>query len=125
AAQMVSVQVPAYTSMNSKEYEKVLGYVEDLKVGGIIFSRNNLETQVLLTNKFQDVSEIPLLISADFETGPGMRINEAIEFPANMALAAAGDIDLVYQMGKIISEETMALGVHQNFAPVADINNNH
>ncbi|RPI66853.1 MAG: glycoside hydrolase family 3 protein, partial [Ignavibacteriales bacterium] len=125
AAQMVTVLVPAYTSMNSKEYEKVLGYVEDLKVGGIIFSRNNLQTQVLLTNKFQDVSDIPLLISADFETGPGMRISDAIEFPSNMALAAAGDIDLVYQMGKIISEETAALGVHQNFAPVADINNNH
>jgi beta-N-acetylhexosaminidase len=66
-----------------------------------------------------------LLVSADFENGLGMRLSETIEFPYNMALAAAGDVDLVYQMGKIISEEARAIGVHQNFAPVADINNNY
>jgi|SRR5690554_2762719 len=124
-AQMVTVLVPANISLTSPEYRKILKYVEELKVGGLIFSKNNLENQIFLTNKFQDAAEIPLLISADFENGPGSRINEAIEFPTNMALAAAGDINLVYQVGKIVSEESRALGVHQNFAPVADINSNY
>ena len=124
-AQMITVQVPANASLTSPDYEKVLGYVKNLKVGGLIFSRNNLDTQILITNNLQEVSGIPLLVSADFENGPGMRIAEAIEFPHNMALAAADEIDLVYQLGKIISKETKEIGVHQNFAPVADINNNY
>ncbi|HEX9739805.1 MAG TPA: glycoside hydrolase family 3 N-terminal domain-containing protein, partial [Ignavibacteriaceae bacterium] len=124
-AQMITVQVPANASLTSPDYEKVLGYVKNLKVGGLIFSRNNLDTQILITNNLQEVSGIPLLVSADFENGPGMRITEAIEFPHNMALAAADEIDLVYQLGKIISKETKEIGVHQNFAPVADINNNY
>jgi len=124
-AQMISVQVPANTSINSPDYKKVLNYVEDLKVGGIIFSKSDVQTQVLITNKLQKVSSIPLLVSADFENGLGMRLSEAVDFPSSMALAATGDIDLIYQMGKIISEEAEAIGVNQNFAPVADINNNY
>ena len=67
---------------------------------------------------------LPLLISSDFERGLGMRLSDGLDFPYNMALAATGDIHLAYEMGKIVSIESRALGVHQNYAPVADVNNN-
>ncbi len=67
---------------------------------------------------------MPLLISADFECGLGYRLSDATEFPSNMSVAAAEDVNLAYKMGKINALESRALGVHQNFAPVADINNN-
>jgi hypothetical protein len=42
-----------------------------------------------LLNRLQKAAEIPLLISADFEGGPGQQVTGASEYPANMAFAAA------------------------------------
>jgi beta-N-acetylhexosaminidase len=41
-----------------------------------------------------------------------------------MAFGATGDPQLAYAAGKVIGEESRALGVHIDFAPVADVNNN-
>ena len=41
-----------------------------------------------------------------------------------MAFGAAGDEQLAYEAGRITGEESRALGVHVNFAPVVDVNNN-
>jgi len=41
-----------------------------------------------------------------------------------MALAATRDLTLAFKLGKAIAEEARAIGVHQNYAPVVDINNN-
>lgn len=113
-----------YLSEDSPEFERLTKLVKDLKVGGLIFFEGDILNEANLINKMQKISDVPLLISSDFERGLGMRLKDAPEFPYNMALAAAGDLNLAYQMGKIIAEESRALGVHQNYAPVADINNN-
>jgi len=52
------------------------------------------------------------------------RIDDATEFPHAMALGSANNFTYAYEMGKAISIESRLLGVHWNFAPVADINNN-
>jgi len=41
-----------------------------------------------------------------------------------MALGAANDEQLTYQAGKITAEESRAIGIQVNFAPVVDVNNN-
>lgn len=125
AAQMISVQIPPNISVNSREYKKIVSLVRDKRIGGIIFSRSDIKSQVQITNALQEISQIPLLVSADFENGPGMRLSDVSEFPYNMAIGASGDINLVYQIGKILTEQSKAIGVHQNYAPVADINNNY
>ncbi len=51
-----------------------------------------------------------------------MRLIDGTEFPYNMAVAATGNPGYAYQMAKAIAEEMNAVGVHQNFSPVADIN---
>jgi len=109
---------------DSKEFERLKFLITELKLGGIIFFQGDILSQALVTNKLQALSEIPLLIASDFERGLGMRLNDAIEFPTNMAVAAADDLYLTYLMGKIVGEESRAIGVHQNYAPTVDINNN-
>jgi beta-glucosidase-like glycosyl hydrolase len=75
-------------------------------------------------NRLQAVSPVPLLVAADFEWGPGMRIGAATRFPRAMAFGAAGDERLAMEAGRITAVESRAMGVHVNFAPVADVNNN-
>ena len=98
--------------------------VKDLKVGGLIFSDGDALNEAIDINKMQALADIPLLISADFESGVGMRLRDATNFPNNMGVAATRDPDLAFKMGEAISRESKAIGVYQNLSPDIDINNN-
>jgi beta-N-acetylhexosaminidase len=113
-----------YTPENSSDYKRIRYLINDLKVGGFIFFKGDILNEALMINRMQAATDIPLLISSDFERGLAMRLTDATEFPYNMALAATGDLTLAREMGRIISLESRAIGVHQNYAPVADINDN-
>jgi len=75
-------------------------------------------------NRLQSLSLLPLLNTADFESGAGFRIAGATAFPRQLAMGAANDESLVQEAGRITALEARALGVHVNMAPVADVNNN-
>lgn len=123
--QMIVSYSDGYTlEENSKEFKRIRNLIKNEKIGGIIFFKGNSLQQAELTNKFQSLSEIPLLISADYERGTRMRLDDGSLFPNNMALGASRSPDLAYKMGLFIAEECRALGVHQNYAPVMDVNNN-
>ena len=113
-----------YMSVDSPEYQRLKFLVEEKKVGGLIFFLSELYDQVILTNKMQSLAKIPLLIAADYEHGVSMRIDDATAFPTTMAIGAADDENLTYELGKITAIEARSLGVHQNYAPVSDVNNN-
>ncbi|HYE86142.1 MAG TPA: glycoside hydrolase family 3 protein, partial [Vicinamibacterales bacterium] len=75
-------------------------------------------------NRLQSIAALPLLTTSDFEWGVQMRIAGATKFPRAMAFGATGDPQLAFEAGKVEAAEMRALGVHVNFAPVADVNNN-
>ena len=74
-----------------------------------------------LLNRLQKEAEIPLLISADFEGGPGQQVTGASEYPANMAFAAARSEDLMYRAASAAAVEGRAMGIHLTYTPVVDI----
>lgn len=113
-----------YMSEESTEYQRVEKLVKESKVGGLIFFKGDITNEALLINKMQNLSDLPLLIASDFERGLAMRLTDATEFPYNMALGATGNPHHAYEMGRAVADECRALGVHQNYAPVADVNNN-
>jgi beta-N-acetylhexosaminidase len=132
-----------YTSSDSDIYDRLSSLVQQAHVGGVIgFGGEEPVPQVLLNptygpiilgqplalasllNRLQAIAPVPLLTAADFEWGVGMRIEGATRFPRAMAFGAAGDEQLAFEAGRITAVEGRALGVHVNFAPVADVNNN-
>jgi len=74
-----------------------------------------------LLNRLQREAAVPLLISADFEGGPGQQVAGASEYPANMAFAAAGDEDLMSRAAAAGAVEGRAMGIHLTYTPVCDI----
>ena len=78
-------------------------------------------TSPACSTDLQKAAEIPLLISADFEGGPGQQVTGASEYPANMAFAAAGSDDLMYRAAAAAAVEGRAMGVHLTYTPVCDI----
>ncbi len=109
---------------NSVEFQRISSLVKGSKVGGVIFFQGEISAEQKMIHQLQKNSEIPLLISSDFERGLGSRIEDAVEFPSNMAVGATGNILYAYEMGRAIANDSKVLGVRQNLAPVADVNNN-
>lgn len=95
------------------------------KVGGLCFFQGTPDEQIRLTNDYQLLSNVPLFVSIDGEWGLGMRMKEStISFPKQLTLGAIQDNRLIYEMGEEIARQMKRVGVHINFAPVADVNNN-
>ena len=112
------------TSKNENNSEKILNNIKNFKIGGIIFSTGHPSIQANLTNKYQNASEIPLMISMDAEWGVGMRLDSVPKFPWNMSLGAIKNDLLIEKIGSEIGYQFKRLGIHMNFAPVIDINTN-
>ena len=123
--QLISVGINAtFLNQDSDAYRALKHHIEDNKVGGIILFRGPVYESVILVNRMQQLARYPLLISADLEAGAGMRFDDTINFPWNMAVAATGNPEYAKRQGEITAREARALGVHQVFAPVVDVNNN-
>jgi len=90
----------------------------------IVYNAKSYDVLKKLIARYQAAARYPLLISIDAEWGLAMRIEETPQYPYAITLGATGDPDLAYEVGKKIGEDCRAAGIHWNFAPVADINNN-
>lgn len=99
-------------------------YIDQQKIGGILFSKGTIATQATLTNYAQKNSKTPLFIGLDGEWGLNMRLTDAPQFPRNMVLGAIKSDSLLYLYGKEVARQCKELGIHVNFAPVLDVNSN-
>lgn len=113
-----------YLSAESDEYAKMVRLVRERNVGGVVMSHSDVYETAIVLNRLQSQARIPLLVSADLERGLAMRVRRGTYFPDAMALAATRRPQYAYEAGRAIAEEARAVGIHQNFAPVADINTN-
>ena len=116
--------VAAYSNQDDVHRQEILELVEKYKIGGLIFFQGGPVRQANLNNEYQSKAEVPLLVAMDCEWGVGMRLDSTIRYPYQMPLGAAQDNDLIYDMGKEIARQFKRLGMHVNFAPVIDVNNN-
>ncbi|MCC5912914.1 MAG: serine hydrolase [Balneolaceae bacterium] len=119
--------VPAYgTFRNDRDpdYLRLKRLIRDYHIGGLIFMSGDIYGQAVLTNRYQEQSSVPLWISQDMEFGAAMRVRGTTRITPAMGIAATGDPHNAWLKGKITAREASALGVHQIFAPVLDVNNN-
>ena len=98
--------------------------IKEYKIGGILFSDGQVANQMKLTNYAQELADIPLMITFDGEWGLNMRLKEIPAFPRNRVMGCIQDNELLYEYGKEVARQFREIGVHVNFAPVADVDNN-
>lgn len=123
--QLVLVGINAtFLNQESDAYRALRHQVVDNQIGGIILFRSPVYESVVLVNRMQELAQIPLLISADLEAGSGMRFDDTVNFPWNMAVAATGNPDYARRQGELTAREARAMGIQQIYAPVVDVNNN-
>jgi beta-N-acetylhexosaminidase len=116
--------VAAYSNKDKAHVNEIKKLISEQGIGGLIFFQGGPKREVNLTNTYQGLSDVPLLISIDGEWGLAMRLDSTVQFPRQMTLGAIQDDSLIYAMGKEIAIECKRMGIQVNLAPVADINNN-
>jgi beta-N-acetylhexosaminidase len=123
--QLISVGINAtFLNQDSEAFKTLRHHIEDNHVGGIILFRGPVYESVFLVNRMQSLARYPLLISADLEAGAGMRFDDTVNLPWNMAVGATDNPEYARRQGALTAREARALGVQQIYAPVADVNNN-
>jgi beta-glucosidase-like glycosyl hydrolase len=113
-----------WVSPEQSSFDEIKKLVEQDRIGGLIFSIGTTKSHIDWLNKFQSLAKTPLLISMDAEWGPSQRLSDVFAHPWNMTLGAIQDNSLVREISKRMAEQNKALGVHFNFSPSVDVNNN-
>lgn len=121
-AQLFMVQ--AYSNKDANHESYISNLISEYHIGGLIFMQGGPNRQVKLVNKYQALSKVPLLIAMDAEWSLSMRLDSTVLYPRQMMLGAIQDNNLIYEMGKEFARQLKRTGIHVNFAPVCDINNN-
>lgn len=116
--------VAAYSGGKDYNEERIKTLVSSGQVGGLIFMQGDPVAQAMQNNQFQRMSKVPLLIGMDAEWGLGMRLTGVKDLPRQMMIGATHERSLAYKMGVAVAKQCNRLGVHIDFAPVVDVNNN-
>ena len=86
---------------------------------GLLNLTRNLQREALTANS------VPAFISIDQEGGMVSNATRGLtHFPGQMAVAATQNPQYAYQIGSMMGQELRDFGIHVNFSPVLDVNNN-
>lgn len=124
-AQLMVVRMSATDGKNVTFYEKeVREAINKYNIGGICLFQGGPLKQAGLINEMQALAKTPLFISIDGENGLGMRMDSVMPLPRQMMMGAVEDPSLIYDYGRLVGEQCKRIGIHINYAPVVDVNNN-
>ncbi|MBL0336404.1 MAG: serine hydrolase [Chitinophagaceae bacterium] len=116
--------IRAHSNLGPDHVAKVVADIRKYNVGALCFFQGGPVRQANLTNYYQSIAQTPLMVTIDGEWGLGMRLDSVAKFPFQLTLGALDNDNLVYRMGLAVGEQCKRIGVHVNYAPVVDINNN-
>jgi beta-glucosidase-like glycosyl hydrolase/CubicO group peptidase (beta-lactamase class C family) len=116
--------IRAHSNLGADHVEKVASDIKKYNAGALCFFQGGPIRQANLTNYYQSMAKTPLMITIDGEWGLGMRLDSVTKFPYQLTLGAMNDQNLMYRMGLAVGEQCKRIGVHVNYAPVVDVNNN-
>jgi beta-N-acetylhexosaminidase len=116
--------IRAHSNLGAEHVKGVVDLITKYNIGALCFFQGGPVRQALLTNRYQSLAKTPLLMTIDGEWGLGMRLDSVTKYPFQLTLGALPDDHLMYQMGVSVGKQMARMGVHVNYAPVLDINNN-
>ncbi|MBI5859016.1 MAG: serine hydrolase [Sphingobacteriales bacterium] len=116
--------IRAHSNLGPDHVAKVVNDIQKYNVGALCFFQGGPLRQANLTNYYQSIAKTPLMVTIDGEWGLGMRLDSVKKYPYQLTLGAMEDQNLVYRMGLAVGEQCKRIGVHVNYAPVVDVNNN-
>ncbi|HLW54171.1 MAG TPA: glycoside hydrolase family 3 N-terminal domain-containing protein [Candidatus Angelobacter sp.] len=130
---MIRIIMPQFVNLKNPDYLKWLDEINRYHLGSVLLtvaadgpslSKSEPYEAAALINDLQRTCKVPLLVAADYERGLSMRLNGATMFPHSMAFGAAGKAEFAEEFGRVVGEESRAIGVEWNLMPIGDVNSN-
>lgn len=112
-----------YASADAATVRRLRSYISDMRVGGIVLLRGDLESAARLAEVCAD-AEVPLFVAIDAEWGLGMRLEDAPDFPRNGRISGDADESLLYDYGREVARECRRVGIGMVLGPVIDVAEN-
>ncbi len=109
----------------TKDEKELRRLVETKHIGGMLYREGPGEELRRAHEILQDASRIPLLTASNLECGGNGSAEEGTYFGREMLVAATGDAEKAYQLGRVSAREGAAVGVNWSFAPVVDLDLNY
>jgi len=116
--------VRAHSNLGHAHEQSVTALIQQYNIGALCFFQGGPIRQALLTNYYQSIAKTPLMICIDAEWGLGMRLDSVSNFPKQLLVGATNSSRLAYQLGNAVGQQCKRMGIHVNYAPVVDVNNN-
>lgn len=116
--------IRAHSNLGPDHVAKVVNDIRKYNVGALCFFQGGPVRQADLTNYYQSIAKTPIMVTIDGEWGLGMRLDSVEKYPYQLTLGAISNEELVYRMGLAVGRQCRRIGVHVNYAPVVDVNNN-
>ncbi|WP_245596711.1 beta-N-acetylhexosaminidase [Shimazuella kribbensis] len=110
--------------------EKTKSMIQNQHVGGIIFYKNNVESQEQLVSYVNELktwnqqNPSPLFISIDEEGGKVSRLPGIEKIPTAKSIGKTGDLTYANNIGTYLGIASKSMGINMDYAPVLDINSN-
>jgi beta-N-acetylhexosaminidase len=120
--QLFMVPIPSSTS--EATLHKIESQIKSKEIGGIIFDSLGPVKQASFTNRFQAVSDIPLLIAQHEPLGLGQFRDSTIHVPDAYIIGAARNDSMAYLAGTQIARKMKLVGAHMNVSSFATIASN-
>lgn len=116
--------IRSFSNDQENHVQSVVNTIQKFQVGGVCYFKgtsNHLQKRI---QQYRQASTIPLINSMDAEWGGGMRLTDIRKYPKQFCLGSLTDNRKIYYLAKAMGQQLRQLGIHMNFAPVVDINNN-
>ena len=88
--------VAAYSNRNNAHTDYIKKMITNNHLGGLVFFQGGPVRQATLTNTYQSISKVPLMIGIDAEWGLNMRLDSTSRYPYNMTLGAISNDSIIY-----------------------------
>lgn len=121
-AQLIVIR--AHSNLGADHVAGVQNLIRQYNVGALCFFQGGPVRQANLTNLYQSIAQTPLMVTIDGEWGLGMRLDSIARFPYQSTMGAVTDSSIIYQMGQAVGRQMKRIGVHVNYGPDVDVNNN-
>lgn len=110
---------------SSDNEQELTEFIKEFHPGGIMYRPNEGEKMQETHRLLQNISPIPLLISANLEAGGNGIATDGTYFGKQLQVAATDNEDMAYKLGVVAGREGRAVGCNWAFAPIVDIDMNY
>ncbi len=100
---------------------KVQDFISKYPVGGARYMGADAKTVYALISELQKYSKIPMLVSANCDSGGNGACKDGTYIASGAATEASGSTEVAYNVGLVSGREAAAIGCNWNFDPCVDI----